>query len=70
MRYQSGKTKIAKGISEGIMQYVSGKTRIGKDISTIVRNSIHSENLILVSLFCGGVSVEVKLVQYFDKILL
>ena len=51
------------------MRYVSGKTKIAKNISLAVHTHTQDNSLTLVSLFCGGLSVEVKLSQYFNKII-
>lgn len=52
-----------------VMRYVSGKTKIAKNISLAVHTHTQDNSLTLVSLFCGGLSVEVKLSQYFNKII-
>lgn len=78
MRYSSGKTRIANSISGAMLndmggvevtQYSSGKSRISKAISEVIRNDKSKSCLTLVSLFCGGLSVETKLAPYFDKVI-
>lgn len=55
MRYSSGKTRIAKQIASAIMTHTHTHTQENK--------------LTLVSLFCGGLSVETKLAPHFDQII-
>lgn len=50
------------------MVYSSGKTRISKQICDVIsQNTYH--DCTLVSLFCGGLSVEKRLSPYFKKII-
>ncbi len=60
-------------------RYSSGKTRISSQIATQIISAInththththtHESELTLVSLFCGGLSVETKLAPYFNRII-
>lgn len=51
------------------MRYSSGKTRIAGQIADAIRNKVGWVQLTLVSLFCGGLSVETKLAPYFKEII-
>lgn len=39
MRYQGGKSRIAKQISDVIMRYQGGKSRISKQIAEVMKNN-------------------------------
>ncbi len=73
MQYQGGKSRIAKQISSIIvggadMRYQGGKSRIAKYISGMIGGAGQC-NTTLVSLFCGGCSVEASAAQYFDRLI-
>lgn len=75
MQYSSGKTRIAKKIVDVIakeenidMRYSGGKTRISNQISSEI-NKRENDKKAFVSLFCGGLSVEVRLAPYFDRVI-
>ena len=79
MQYASGKTKIARQVSETILNRLGGEYEIfrwqnencesNSASNTHTHTHTHENSLTLVSLFCGGLSVETKLAPYFDRII-
>ena len=69
MQYVSGKTRIAKDISNEIRKWKDTNSKEYFCDDTHTHTHTTEDKLTLVSLFCGGLSVEVKLSQYFDKII-
>lgn len=68
MRYQGGKSKIARPIAE-VIHAVSG--RQDKDMwsdSLCHSGGVQSQRT-LVSLFCGSCAVEAKIAPYFDRLI-
>lgn len=55
MRYQGGKVRLAKPISETMIN--------------IVEKSAHTHTHTLVSLFCGSCAIEIKLTSAFDRVI-
>lgn len=51
------------------MRYSSGKTRIAGQIASAILKREGGAKPILVSLFCGGLSVETKLAPHFEKVI-
>lgn len=69
MQYQGGKSRIAKPISEVIINEVSRwKVKDSKSISNCNRKMGES-NQTFVSLFCGSCTVEAKLAPHFDRVI-
>ena len=69
MQYQGGKSRIAKPISEVIINEVSRwKVKDSKSISNCNRK-MGGSNQTFVSLFCGSCAVEAKLASLFDTVI-
>ena len=64
MRYASGKTWISKGISAAILKCENEYSKTDSQ-----HNNPSGGGSTLVSLFCGGLSVETKLAPYFDRVI-
>ena len=69
MQYQGGKSRIAKPISEVIINEVSRwKVKDSESVSNCNRK-MGGSNQTFVSLFCGSCAVESKLAPHFDRVI-
>lgn len=66
MHYSSGKSRISKDIVNAICKWENENSATN---SLCDKRERANHQLTLVSLFCGGLSVELKLAEYFDKVI-
>lgn len=71
MQYQGGKSRIAKNISEVIINEVSRweDQNCFNNCGSYQRERERESNTTFVSLFCGSCAVEAKLAPYFNKVI-
>lgn len=67
MRYQGGKSKLAKPIAEVIHAVSRQQEQVSRTDSQKNSGGVLSDTL--VSLFCGSCAVEAKLAPYFKKVI-